>query len=443
MNKKNIKRNVEKIIAQWDERTRKNKENFDFGELTLSTGLPGIILMLAELKNKDNSKIYQKKIDNYIEYIVSKLSTYGLLTGSLYSGAAGIALSILHLREDDEKYKNLLDSLNRYIEYFVIEKIEGFNLENITPPDYDVIEGLSGILSYLLLINDEQYDDLKILIINFLSNLTKENKGLISLYIKSENQMSQSESEMYPLGCLNMGLAHGLAGAGCILAYAHIKGYSNEASLSALQKIIFIYEKFELERKNQFLWKDGLVADELKKEKVIREASFIRDAWCYGGPGISLLYLYGGLALDNDYFVDKAEKILESAMQRKLGIDSYMICHGYSGLIEICSLFKRLLNTKKFDSYIEEFNVNSEQILEEYGDESGTGFLEGISGCILVLSKFEYSINFTYWRQALLLFDDFLKEGRGNEKIFNTYCGLNRDNRFIRVLSNKSKKGEV
>ena len=412
MNKKNIKRNVEKIIAQWDERTRKNKENFDFGELTLSTGLPGIILMLAELKNKDNSKIYQKKIDNYIEYIVSKLSTYGLLTGSLYSGAAGIALSILHLREDDEKYKNLLDSLNRYIEYFVREKIEGFNLENITPPDYDVIEGLSGILSYLLLINDEQYDDLKILIINFLSNLTKENKGLISLYIKSENQMSQSESEMYPLGCLNMGLAHGLAGVGCILAYAHIKGYSNEASLSALQKIIFIYEKFELERKKQFLWKDGLVADELKKEKVIREASFIRDAWCYGGPGISLLYLYRGLALDNDYFVDKAEKILESAMQRKLGIDSYMICHGYSGLIEICSLFKRLLNTKKFDSYMEEFNVNSEQILEEYGDESGTGFLEGISGCILVLSKFEYSINFTYWRQALLLFDDFLKGGK-------------------------------
>lgn len=412
MNKKNIKRNVEKIIAQWDERTRKNKENFDFGELTLSTGLPGIILMLAELKNKDNSKIYQKKIDNYIEYIVSKLSTYGLLTGSLYSGAAGIALSILHLREDDEKYKNLLDSLNRYIEYFVREKIEGFNLENITPPDYDVIEGLSGILSYLLLINDEQYDDLKILIINFLSNLTKENKGLISLYIKSENQMSQSESEMYPLGCLNMGLAHGLAGVGCILAYAHIKGYSNEASLSALQKIIFIYEKFELERKKQFLWKDGLVADEFKKKKVIREASFIRDAWCYGGPGISLLYLYGGLALDNDYFVDKAEKILESAMQRKLGIDSYMICHGYSGLIEICSLFKRLLNTKKFDSYMEEFNVNSEQILEEYGDESGTGFLEGISGCILVLSKFEYSINFTYWRQALLLFDDFLKGGK-------------------------------
>ena len=30
MNKKNIKRNVEKIIAQWDERTRKNKENFVF-----------------------------------------------------------------------------------------------------------------------------------------------------------------------------------------------------------------------------------------------------------------------------------------------------------------------------------------------------------------------------------------------------------------------------
>ncbi len=67
-------------------------------------------------------------------------------------------------------------------------------------------------------------------------------------------------------------------------------------------------KSLNLKGKKQFLWKDGLVADELKKEKVIREASFIRDAWCYGGPGISLLYLYGGLALDNDYFVDKAEK---------------------------------------------------------------------------------------------------------------------------------------
>lgn len=55
--------------------------------------------------------------------------------------------------------------------------------------------------------------------------------------------MSQSESEMYPLGCLNMGLAHGLAGVGCILAYAHIKGYSNEASLSALQKKLFLFMK--------------------------------------------------------------------------------------------------------------------------------------------------------------------------------------------------------
>ncbi|MCQ4972647.1 Nisin biosynthesis protein NisC, partial [Lactococcus lactis] len=61
MNIKYIKRNVEIIIAQWDERTRKIKENFDFGELTLSTGLPCIILMLSELKNKYNSKIYQKK----------------------------------------------------------------------------------------------------------------------------------------------------------------------------------------------------------------------------------------------------------------------------------------------------------------------------------------------------------------------------------------------
>ncbi|WP_352230816.1 lanthionine synthetase LanC family protein, partial [Klebsiella pneumoniae] len=46
-------------------------------------------------------------------------------------------------------------------------------------------------------------------------------KGFYSLFktLQQNHQMSQSESEMYPLGCLNMGLAHGLAGA---VSYTHL-----------------------------------------------------------------------------------------------------------------------------------------------------------------------------------------------------------------------------
>ncbi len=42
-------------------------------------------------------------------------------------------------------------------------------------------------------------------------------------YVTSQNQMSESESVLFPKGCLNLGVAHGLAGVGIALAYTMIK----------------------------------------------------------------------------------------------------------------------------------------------------------------------------------------------------------------------------
>ncbi len=86
---------VKKVISEWDDKIRKNRDNYNPSELTLSTGLSGIVLMLTELDYEGSSTNYRQKIDEYIEYMVDKLSVYGLITGSLYSGASGIALSVL------------------------------------------------------------------------------------------------------------------------------------------------------------------------------------------------------------------------------------------------------------------------------------------------------------------------------------------------------------
>lgn len=52
------------------------------------------------------------------------------------------------------RFQNLIASLNDYISYYVDKEIGEFNIGNVTPPNYDVIEGLSGILMYLLLIDN-------------------------------------------------------------------------------------------------------------------------------------------------------------------------------------------------------------------------------------------------------------------------------------------------
>ena len=402
---------VKKVISEWDDKIRKNRDNYNPSELTLSTGLSGIVLMLTELDYEGSSTNYRQKIDEYIEYMVDKLSVYGLITGSLYSGASGIALSVLQFYQENDKYKNLIGSLNKYIDHFVRNRIKNFNTTTISPPDYDLIEGMSGILAYLLLIEDNDYIEVKMLIVDFLSNLIIKDEMLSSFYIKSENLMSDAERKMYPLGCLNMGLAHGLAGVGSVLAYAYSKGYKTQSSLLALKNIISLYEKFEIKKDKQLIWKDGIIIDELRDKKIFYEPNFIRDAWCYGSPGISLLYLYTGLALNDEYLILKSKNILEKSVKRKLGLDSYMLCHGYSGIIEICLLFKRLLGTKIFDFYIKEFQNNAKTILEQYDDRYGSGFLEGISGCLMTLLDSECSKNSTYWRYSLFLFDDSLTGG--------------------------------
>lgn len=171
------------MILEWDRRIEQNAYRYNFEEFTLSSGLPGVILLLLEMEDLDRT--YKFKIDQYCDYLYRKLSKYGLLTGSLYSGAAVIALSLLPLKKD-LRFQNLIASLNDYISYYVDKEIGEFNIENVTPPNYDVIEGLSGIFMYLLLIDNI---DIKLVtkIIIFLLTLLDDNDSLIAMYIKTGN----------------------------------------------------------------------------------------------------------------------------------------------------------------------------------------------------------------------------------------------------------------
>ena len=81
--------------------------------------------------------------------------------------------------------------------------------------------------------------------------------------------MSEAENEIYPNGCLNTGTSHGIAGVGSVLAYAYKKGFMKKEILHGLERIIQIYEKFELVDKNKFHWKDGIDYNELVNNRTI------------------------------------------------------------------------------------------------------------------------------------------------------------------------------
>ena len=108
-----------RIIEEWDIKIKRDTKYNSYENYSLAAGLPGVILLLSEI----NYDEYKDQIDNYLIYIVKILSNNGIISSSLYSGAAGLALSLLHLANKDKKYSNLINSIDNYICYSIEDTI--------------------------------------------------------------------------------------------------------------------------------------------------------------------------------------------------------------------------------------------------------------------------------------------------------------------------------
>lgn len=140
------------------------------------------------------------------------------------------------------------------------------------------------------------------------------------------------------------------------------------------------------------------------------------DAWCYGGFGVA-----GALSLA--YEATRDSEIKETAFRviggllkspvKEWNIHSPMICHGYSGNLQVIN---RLLDSSvvaEYDDIRILLNKKREELINYIGDHlnseqtrCGTvgdiGFLEGITG--IVLSIISANTKKTiYWDRVLLL----------------------------------------
>lgn len=396
-----IENEINDLLIKYKQSIKNCLTDFNFEEMTLSNGIPGLLLLLNEFNITYQTQQYQKDIRLLIKYLFQKLSKYGLITQSLYSGAVGIAVALSEISQQTDEYKNLLNSLDEYITYCTNEMIDNFDWETVTPPNYDVIEGLSGVLIYFITFKSEGNKVLINRIINFLTELiSNDNNGIIKMYISVGHQMSEPEEHIYPDGCLNLGLAHGLAGIISVLTYANSKGY-DFARLDKIEDAIEIYEKFQLN--DSLVWKDGLTKDEYLSGHIKVKSNFIRDAWCYGRPGIALAYLYYGIVSKKQYFIEKSENILINSLDCLLCVDSTMICHGISGILLTAMHFKRVLSTNKLNSYIDDLKLRLST--NPKNNIMNDGFLEGTIGVILTLMKTNRRSS-TRWEAVLLLFND-------------------------------------
>ena len=417
--------NYEKIIEVVNRKENWRKifdyELIAWSDLTLSQGIPGLCILYGELSQQFPEEGWEVLGHKYLEKLVGIIQNNGLTTISMFSGASGIALATMCMSDGGKKYTNFIHSLNEYIKLKLKEIIAIPRTNGAIISLYDTIEGMSGILSYLLLQkNDNEMKPCIEEAIQYLIDITKDitykGKRIPGWYVASENQFSKQESGLYPNGNFNTSLSHGISGILGALSLAIIEGIELDGQRKAIKKILDFLEETKMEL-NRTVWEGQVSFEEYTTKKYNPENVIRRDAWCYGNVGICYAYILAGTALKDNTYISYGLNILKDSLADIRGIFSATFCHGYGGILQVVNSIETLLQREIFAKekemllskimgfYEKEYLYGFHNIeVEDNGFKSfeALGLLDGVVGVCLVLLSNELGRK-TPWSRAFLL----------------------------------------
>lgn len=379
-------KNISKRLCDYDNllQITNDKKNYrmvydytvrPWNELALSNGIPGLCMLYAELSNNFPGEDWEMEGHKYLSRIVDCIREQGLISASMFSGGAGIGLAALCLSANGTKYTNFIHSINAYIikmlpNILTMERKDGAIISH-----YDVMEGISGVLSYLLLQKD-QNEILSCLkeSIQYLINLTKDfqyhNNEIPGWYVSSKNQFSSVESEEYPEGNFNTSMSHGAAGIMSALSLAIIEGIELEGQRSAIRRILEFLDSYKIKEERIF-WKGQISLKEYLNKEMIRNDNARRDAWCYGNIGIAYAMILAGGALGEQRPQKQGIQILHDTVKDIRGVFSPSFCHGFSGILQTLNSVEKIIHKEEFSKEKEQLQT---KILSFYEEDYVFGF---------------------------------------------------------------------
>ncbi|PCK17433.1 hypothetical protein CEY02_19990 [Bacillus pumilus] len=401
-----------------------NISYFDIGQ-----GLLGNLFFLGEmdyLYPNDKFAYFSKEI---LKIGVNRASILQVNEPSLMSGLAGICLAIKSVSKNYTRYENLIKEINDILKELISEKIKSanhnLNIHDVHMTDYDLMEGIAGIIVYLL--DEKERDhDLKLLFndaVEYLIKLSGEFKyGEINIpnwYIPSKNQFLKSETKAFPEGNFNLSISHGITGVlstlvMCIEDYKDVDSIKNAISYLSDWLIENVNEEEE-----SLYWKKKLSLTSYKKAEPIYNDS-LNFSWCYGDLSVARILWKAGKALNNKYYEKFALKVFSGSYKqmKNYSLISSTYCHGLAGILHILIEMNKDTNLPLFkqmedfflNELLENFDTNSEfgfydieLYLNEENKFNKPGLLSGNTGIYLVLLYYLNRKTYTGWEKIFLI----------------------------------------
>ncbi|OWT47261.1 lanthionine synthetase C family protein [Bacillus sp. K2I17] len=328
--------------------------------------------------------IESKSIADELIYNNMKIIRKGLMENTLigemalFGGLTEVALSVYTVNKHTGNYEKFLEKINMLLTSKLLSKMDNLNkkIQSLEEVDYDVISGLSGVTSYLLLLG--RYEEITKRALELLVHICSYkniNGNVIPNWHIHQKNLDIENRTNYPNGYINLGLAHGIAGPLVILSKAYKNGIIVKGQKEAILNIINLYNKYSIRSEGYTYWPMILSFEEYLSE--VKEKTNVRDGWCYGGIGIARAIFIASNALMDNKMQEWAYKIIEE--RAKMGIEEYnlispTLCHGYAGVLSI------LANTirEKEESLLIKQRIDHirKKIISMFDEASKYGFID-------------------------------------------------------------------
>ncbi len=317
-------------------------------EESLSSGYPGICLLMGQLDQLEPNAGWDLIGHQYLKEIQCQLEETGLRDLSLYGGLSGILLAIRSLSRNGTRYQSMIDQIATWMEELasqrVKELITHWEQSDLQMGDYDTIMGLSGIGRIVLSFYDRpgMRDVWHHIVTWFQLFCVPKNLGTEKIpgwHISSQNQFLAYEKEKYPNGNFNLGISHGISGPIALMSIAIINGVHSKELRDQVHELTHWLVNWKVDGEKGVYWPGKISYEEWKHGSLNDENQlFPRDSWCYGVPGIARSIWLASQALQNDEWSRialQAYMNMEARIENNGGMISATLCHGLAGWLQL------------------------------------------------------------------------------------------------------------
>jgi hypothetical protein len=283
-------------------------------EESFISGIPGISYFYAAMHSAFPKNSWDLVAEKYVELSLICLQKQGISNCSLFNGLTGLSIAIYLSSNHGKRYQNLLSKLD---DFFIKEVTRSFlqmkshyiKKEIYIPPYfYNLAQGISGIISYLLFRKDNPYlRKLAFELIDMLAQILSFNKQFDShqvpgWYVSHDSLFFDEEKSQYPNGCFILNHSFGIAGCLAALSLAAADGFRMSGLYESIDLVsTWLKNKYQTLMDNE-CW-ETIIPLNIND---LATPGIAQDSWANGWPALLRSLFLAGQTLNDSSLISFA-----------------------------------------------------------------------------------------------------------------------------------------